>query len=336
MMATETVSGIRKAAILLLSLGEEQAAGVLRHLSRDEVDALTLEIANLRRVDRAQREAVTAEFVQILETEQYLAEGGIDYAKAMLEKAFDTARAGEILHRLTSFLHRRPLEVLRRADAGQVLAFLTGEHPQTIALVLAHMDPTQASMVLSGLEPAVQADVARRIATMGKPAPELVREIEQHLERRLSTLAVDDISVAGGINAIVPILNNSDRSTERQILEHLAELDPALAEEIQNRMFVFENIVQLDDRSVQKVLRHVDSRTLAMALKGTSSEVSNKVFANLSQKAAELLRDDIAVLGPVRIRDVEAAQREVVNVIRQLEDAGEIVIARGERDEFVV
>src|SRR5579875_2803520 len=194
-------SGIKKAAILLLSLGEEQAAAVLRHLSRDEIDAITLEIANLRKVEKNQRDEVAAEFVQMVQTEQYLAEGGIDYARTMLEKAFDVNRADEILHRLTTFLNRRPMEVLRKADPSQVLAFLTGEHPQTIALALAHMDPSQASLVLAGLDPAVQADVARRIATMGKPAPEVVREIEAQMERRFTTISVDEVTVAGGINA---------------------------------------------------------------------------------------------------------------------------------------
>lgn len=330
------VNGTKKAAILLLSMGADEAAEVLRHLRRDEVDALTLEVANLKRVERDLRDEVVGEFVKMVETESFLQEGGIDYARTMLETAFDPGRASEIIHRLTNFLHRRPFEILRRADASQVLSFLVNEHPQTIAVALAHMDPAQASAVMAGLDPAVQGQVARRIATLGKIAPDVVREVEQILERRFSTLAADEVSTLGGINAIVPILNNSDRTTERKILDELEALDPELADEIRNRMFVFENLVQLDDRAVQKVLRHVDSRTLALALKGTSGDVSQKVFANLSQKAAELLKDDIAVLGPVRIRDVEQAQREIVNVIRQLEDQGDIVVSRGERDEFVV
>ena len=330
------VTGTKKAAILLLSMGPDEAAEVLRHLRRDEVDALTLEVANLKRVERDLRDEVVGEFVKMVETESFLQEGGIDYARTMLETAFDPGRASEIIHRLTNFLHRRPFEILRRADASQVLSFLINEHPQTIAVALAHMDPTQASAVMAGLDPGVQGEVARRIATLGKIAPDVVREVEQILERRFSTLAADEVSTLGGINAIVPILNNSDRTTERKILDALEALDPELADEIRNRMFVFENLVQLDDRAVQKVLRHVDSRTLALALKGTSGDVSQKVFANLSQKAAELLKDDIGVLGPVRIRDVEQAQREIVNVIRQLEDQGDIIVTRGERDEFVV
>ena len=330
------VNGTKKAAILLLSMGPDEAAEVLRHLRRDEVDALTLEVANLKRVERGLRDEVVGEFVKMVETESFLQEGGIDYARTMLETAFDSGKASEIIHRLTNFLHRRPFEILRRADASQVLSFLINEHPQTIAVALAHMDPTQASAVMAGLDPGVQGQVARRIATLGKIAPDVVREVEQILERRFSTLAADEVSTLGGINAIVPILNNSDRTTERKILDALEALDPELADEIRNRMFVFENLVQLDDRAVQKVLRHVDSRTLALALKGTSGDVSQKVFANLSQKAAELLKDDIGVLGPVRIRDVEQAQREIVNVIRQLEDQGDIIVTRGERDEFVV
>ncbi len=330
------MSGSRKAAVLLMAVGSQQAATLLRYLRRSEVEAITMEIANLKRVDGQVVDDVVTEFYEMSKAEQQLAEGGIDMARDMLERAFDGPRAQEILQRLTGFLQRRPFEVLRKADPSQVMTLMMNEHPQTIAVVLAYMDPTQASAVLSSLDAELQSDVARRIAVMGRAAPEVIKEIEQLMEKKLTNLAAEEISGAGGINAIVPILNNTDRTSERLILQRLEEFDPELADEIRNRMFVFENIVQIDDRAMQKVLRRVDNKTLSLALKGTPSEVSQKVMRNLSQKAADLLREDIEVLGPVRIRDVEQAQREIVNVIRQLEDQGELVISRGERDDFVV
>lgn len=328
--------GARKAAILLMSLGAQDAADLMRHLRHSEIEQITVEIANIKRVDREIQQDVLNEFYQISRAEVEITEGGIELARDMLERAFDPGRANEILRRLTTFLQRRPFDVLRKADANQIIALILNEHPQTMAVMLAYMDPMQASQVLSALPAEIQSDVARRIALMGRAAPEVIKEIEALLETKLSNMAAEEVSGAGGINAIVPILNNADRTSERQILERLDEFDPELADEIRNRMFVFENIVQIEDKSVQKVLRRVDNKTLAMALKGTAAEVATKVMRNLSQKAAELLKDDIEVLGPVRIRDVEQAQREIVNIIRQLEDQGELVISRGERDDFVV
>lgn len=328
--------GAKKAAILLMSLGAQDAADLMRHLRHSEIEQITVEIANIKRVDREIQQDVLNEFYQISRAEIEITEGGIELARDMLERAFDPGRANEILRRLTTFLQRRPFDVLRKADANQIIALILNEHPQTMAVMLAYMDPMQASQVLSALPAEIQSDVARRIALMGRAAPEVIKEIEALLETKLSNMAAEEVSGAGGINAIVPILNNADRTSERQILERLDEFDPELADEIRNRMFVFENIVQIEDKSVQKVLRRVDNKTLAMALKGTAAEVATKVMRNLSQKAAELLKDDIEVLGPVRIRDVEQAQREIVNIIRQLEDQGELVISRGERDDFVV
>ncbi len=330
------IVGTKKAAILLMSLGAQEAAGILRHMRRDEVEAVTVEIANLRKVDHEQQDDVLQEFYQMSRAEGMLAEGGIERARDLLERAFDGVKANEILHRLTHFLQKRPLDALRKADAAQVLTFIQNEHPQTIALFLAHMDPVQASQVLSALPPDLQTDVARRIALMSRVAPDMVRDLETLVERKLSVMAAEELSGAGGINAIVPILNNTDRSSERLILSRLGEFDPDLAEEIRARMFVFENIVQIEDRAIQKLLRRVDNKILSMALKGAPGEVTQKVMKNLSQKAADLLREDMEVLGPVRIRDVEQAQREIMNIIRQLEDQGEIVIARGEGDDFVV
>ena len=332
----DKVSGSRKAAVLLLSMGADQAAGVLRYMKRSDVEAITVEIAKMRRVDPAFQDEVLSEFYHLSQAERQIAEGGVELAKDMLERAFDNQRATEIMHRLRNFLQKRPFEILRKVGAAQVTALVQDEHPQTIAVILSHTEPALSAAVISALPSDLQGDVARRIALMGRAAPEVIKEVEALIEQKLSDLASDEMSGGGGLNVIVPILNNTERAAERLIMSRLEEQDPELAENIRNRMFVFENIVQLEDRSIQKVLRRVDNKTLAMAMKGTPPEVFNKIMKNLSAKAAELLKDDIEVLGPVRIRDVEQAQREIVNIIRQLEDQGEIIISRGEKDDFVV
>lgn len=328
--------GPKKAAVLLMSLGATDAAALLRHMRRSEVEAITVEIANMRRVDRDVEIDILNEFYHLSQAQREMTQGGIDVARDMLIKAFDSHRADEIMRRLATLLQRRPFEALRKAEASQVLALVLNEHPQTIAVVLAHMDPAQASQVMAQLAPELQSAVTRRIALLGRVAPEVIKEVEALVERKLSQLSAQEVTKAGGINAIVPILNNTDRASERAILNGLEQYDPALAEEIRNRMFVFENLAEIDDRVVQKVLRRVDNKTLALALKGTASEVLDKVMRNLSQKAAAILKEDMDVLGAVRVRDVEQAQREIVNIIRQLEDQGEVVIARGGHDDFVV
>lgn len=333
----EKVAGSRKAAVLLLSMGADEAAGILRFMKRSEVEAITVEIAKLKRVDPSLQDEVLNEFYHLSQADRQIAEGGADLAKEMLERAFDDQRAGEIMHRLRNFLQKRPFEILRKVDASQISLLVQEEHPQTIAVILSYTEPAQSAAVLSALPSELQTDVARRIALMGRPAPEVIKEIEMLIEQKLSDLAADEASGGtGGLNVIVPILNNTERAAERQIMSALEERDPELAESIRNRMFVFENIVQLDDRAIQKVLRRVDNKTLALASKGAAPDVMERLMKNLSQKAAELLRDDIDVLGPVRIRDVEEAQREIVNIIRQLEDAGEIIISRGEKDDFIL
>lgn len=333
----ERVAGSRKAAVLLLSMGAEEAAGILRYMKRSEVEAITVEIAKMKRVDPVLQDEVLNEFYHLSQADRQITEGGADLAKEMLERAFDDQRAGEIMHRLRNFLQKRPFEILRKVDASQITALVQDEHPQTIAVILSHTDPAQSAQVLSALPSDLQTDVARRIALMGRAAPEVIKEIESLIEQKLSDLAADEASGGGGgLNVIVPILNNTERAAERQIMSGLEEQDPELAESIRNRMFVFENILQLDDRAIQKMLRRVDNKTLAMAMKGANPEMSERLMRNLSQKAAELLRDDMDVLGPVRIRDVEQAQRELVNIVRQLEDAGEIIISRGEKDDFIL
>ncbi len=333
----DKAAGARKAAVLLLSMGSEEAAGILRYMKRSDVEAITVEIAKMKRVDPSLQDEVLTEFYHLSQADRQIAEGGADLAKEMLERAFDDQRATEIMHRLRNFLQKRPFEMLRKVDAAQITALVQDEHPQTIAVILSHTEPAQSAAVLSALPADLQTDVARRIALMGRAAPEVIKEVESLIEQKLSDLAADEASGGGGgLNVIVPILNNTERAAERLIMARLEEQDPELAENIRNRMFVFENMVQLEDRYIQKVLRRVDNKTLAMAMKGAVPDITEKIMKNLSQKAAELLKDDIDVLGPVRIRDVEQAQREIVNIIRQLEDQGEIIISRGEKDDFIL
>jgi len=330
------LTGRQKAAILLISLGPDLSAQIFKHLREDEIEQLTFEIANLRKVDNANKDEVINEFHQMCVAKEYISQGGIDYAREVLERALGSQKAIDILNRLTSSLQVRPFDFVRKTDPSQLLNFIQSEHPQTIALIMAYLDPEQASILLSALPPDRQTDVARRIAIMDRTSPDVVKEIERILERKLSSLVAQDYTSAGGVQAVVDVLNRVDRSTEKTIMEALEIQSPELAEEIKARMFVFENIVQLDDRAIQQVLREVDTKDLALALKGASEEVSNKIGRNMSKRAAEMLKEEIEYMGPVRLRDVEEAQQRIVNIIRKLEEAGEIIVARGGGDEIIV
>jgi flagellar motor switch protein FliG len=322
--------------VLLISYGSELSSKILKHLREDEIEDLTLEIANLRRVDVEIKEKVLQEFYEMCLAQNYISTGGIEYAQEMLEKALGSSRAQDILTKLTSSLQIRPFDFARKTEPTQLLNFIQSEHPQTIALVMSYLHPEQAGMILSALPPPQQVEVAKRIATMDRTSPEVLREVESVLEKKLSSFVMQDFTVAGGVESAVAILNRVDRGTEKTIIEALEEDNPELAEEIKKRMFVFENIVTLDDRSIQTVLRQVDMKDLALALKTASEEVANRIFKNISKRAAEMLREDMGLMGPVRLRDVEEAQQKVVNVIRQLDESGEIVIARGGEDEIIV
>lgn len=330
------LDGKTKAAMLLIALGPERSAEIFKHLREEEIEELTLEIANIRTVSPEDKARVLEEFYQICLAQEYIAEGGISYAKDILEKALGAQKAIDVINKLTVSLQVRPFEFIRKADASQLLNFIQGEHPQTIALILAYLKPSQASQVLSALPQDKQCDVARRIALMDRTSPEVINEIERVLEKKLASLVNEDYTTAGGIEAIVEILNSVDRGTEKFIIETLEIEDPELAEVIKSKMFVFEDIVTLDSRSIQRVLREVDNNQLAIALKGTSEEVQKVIFANMSKRMAEMIKEDMEFMGPVRIRDVEEAQQQIVNIIRKLEDAGEIVISRGGGDEIIV
>src|SRR5690554_657027 len=330
------LTGRQKTAVLLISLGSEVSAEVLKHLDKDDIEDVALEIANMRRVEPEIKEAVLEEFYELCLAQNYLAIGGIDYAKEMLEKALGPAKASGIIDKLISSLQIRPFDFARKTEPSQLFNFIQNEHPQTIALIMSYLHPEQAGAILSALPATQQVEVARRIATMDRTSPEVLKEIESVLEKRLSSFVLQDINVADDVETAVAILNRVDRGTEKTIIESLEEEDPELAEEIKKRMFVFENIVTMDDRSIQRVLREVDLKDLALALKTASEDVTNRIFKNISKRAVEMLKEDMSLMGPVRLRDVEEAQQKIVNIIRQLDESGEIIIARGGEDEIVV
>ncbi len=332
----QELTGRQKSAIFLVSLGSDVSAQIFRHLREDEIESLTFEIARLDKIEPEDKDAVLQEFQEMMMAQEFITTGGVDYARDVLERALGTQKAIDIVNRLTSSLQVRPFDFIRRTDPSHLLHFIQGEYPQTIALILAYLEPQKAATILSGLPHQMQADVAKRIAQMDRTSPDVIREVERVLERKLSTLASEDFTSAGGIDAIVEVLNNVDRGTEKIIIEALEEEDPELAEEIKKRMFVFEDIVLLDDRSIQKVLREVDTQDLAKALKGVDQDVQEKIFRNMSKRASSLLREDMDFMGPVRLRDVEESQQKIVNIIRKLEDAGDIIVARAGEEELVV
>ena len=333
---TENVSGLQKAAILLIALGPERSANVFKHLKEDEIEELTLEIANTRNITPKVKDAVISEFYQVCLAQQYIAEGGINYAKEVLEKSFGADRAMDVIGKLTASLQVKPFEFIRKTDASQLLNFIQDEHPQTIALILSYLSAAQSALILSALPPDRQADVAKRIAIMDRTSPEVIKEVEKVLESKLSSLVNQDYTIIGGVDAVVEILNTVDRGIEKHIMETLEIEEPELADEIRKKMFVFEDILLLDDRAIQRVLRDVDNGDLATALKGSNEEVQNAIFNNLSKRLAAMIKEDMEFMGPVRMKDVEEAQQKIVNVIRKLEDSAEIVISRGGGDEIVV
>ena len=336
MAKNEEFTGLQKAAILLITLGPERSADIFKHLKEDEIEELTLEIANTRSISPQVKEDVLNEFYQICLAQQYIAEGGIGYAKELLDKALGADKAQEVISKLTASLQVRPFEFVRKTDPSQLLNFIQDEHPQTIAMFLSYLTAPQASMVLGALPPEKQADVAKRIAMMDRTSPDVIKEVERVLERKLSSLVNQDYTIVGGVDAIVSILNAVDRSTEKHIMESLEIEEPELADEIRKKMFVFEDILLLDDRAIQRVLRDVDNADLGVALKAANEEVQNVIFKNLSKRLAAMIKEDMEFMGPVRMKDVEEAQQKIVSVIRKLEDAGEIVISRGGGDEIVV
>ncbi|MGD6842023.1 flagellar motor switch protein FliG [Bacillus infantis] len=330
------LTGKQKAAILLISLGPDVAASVYKHLSEEEVEKLTLEISGVRTVESQSKESILEEFHNIALAQDYISQGGIGYAKTVLEKALGQDQASIIINRLTSSLQVRPFDFARKADPAQILNFIQNEHPQTISLILSYLDSAQAGQILSELPQEMQADIARRIAVMDSTSPEIINEVEQILERKLSATVTQDYTQTGGIEAVVDVLNGVDRATERTILDALEIQDPELAEEIKKRMFVFEDIVTLDSRAIQRVIRDCESEDLMLALKVSSDDVKDIVFKNMSTRMVETFKEEMEFMGPVRLRDVEEAQSRIVAIIRRLEETGEIVVARGGGDDIIV
>lgn len=332
----EKISGVQKAAILLITLGPEKSSTIFKHLKEEEIEELTLEIANTRSVTPQLKEEVIEEFYQVCLAQQYIAEGGISYAKELLEKALGSEKAMSVIGKLTASLQVKPFEFVRKTDPAQLLNFIQDEHPQTIALILSYLAPSQSALIISALPPNRQADVAKRIAVMDRTSPEVIKEVEKVLESKLSSLVNQDYTIIGGVDAVVDILNTVDRGTEKHIMETLEIEEPELADEIRKKMFVFEDILLLDDRAIQRVLRDVDNNDLGLALKGANEQVQTAIFNNMSKRLAVMIKEDMEFMGPVRMKDVEEAQQKIVNIIRKLEDSGEIVISRGGGDEIVV
>jgi len=330
------LKGKEKAAILLIALGPERSAQIFKHLKEEEIETLTLEIANTNLIMPDIKEAVMQEFYQICVAQQYITEGGISHAKQILERALGESKAFEIISKLTVALKARPFDFIKKADASQILTFIQNEHPQAIALILSYLNPQKASQILVELGPEKQADVAKRIATMDRTSPDVIKEIEKALEKKLSSLMLEDYSEVGGIDSVVDILASVNRDTEKNILEILEAEDTELAEEIRNKMFVFDDIINMDNRSIQVVLRQgIDNRDLAIALKGAIDEVQKLILSNMSKRLAEMIKEEMDFMGPVRKSDVEEAQQKIVAIIRRLQDANEIVVSRGGGDDMV-
>lgn len=335
MAESQEIKGRKKAAILLVLLGQEKAAPIYKYLDEQMIEILTLEIASVRRIDPGHREAVLKETQEIIMAREFLDRGGVSYARELLEQSMGEDKAEDLLRKLTSNLQAKPFDFLRASDPIQILSFLQGEHPQMITLILSFLPPDRAAAILGGLSNAEQAEVALRIAKMDRITPDVLRDTEKELEKKFSAVVGGDFSVTGGVDAVVQIINKAGRKTEKNILEILDEKEPELAEEIRKKLFTFEDIVKVDDRSLQKALRDIDNKELAMALKGISEDMREKFYRNMSGNAVEILKEEMEYMGPVRLRDVEESQQKVVDRIRALEEAGEIVLG-GSGDDIVI
>lgn len=335
----DELPGRMKAAIFLACLGKDKAGKVMSAMSNHEVESMTLNLSGIDSIESDVRASILEQFYHMAVANKVVTQGGIDYARSLLETAFGSERTVEILSKLQSSLHDVPFDFLTRADPGQIVTFIQDEHPQTISLILAHLQPATAAMVLSALEPEVQSEVVLRIATMERTPPEVVREVERVLERKMAAVFSQGFTFAGGVKEVAEILNSIERSAEKAIMGDIEERDPELAEEIAKLMFTFDDLINVDDSGIQKSLREIDSKDLAMALKGSNDAVREKVFKNMSERARGMIQEEMEYMGPVRMRNVEEAQQKIVAAIRQLEEAGELIIqgrGGGSDDEIVV
>ena len=335
-MSDYSLTSKEKAAVLLITLGKEYSATLYKHLSEEEISDMTLSITTTRRVEPEIREQIVDEFYDMCLAQKFITEGGIDFAREILEKAMGPDRAEEMIRKLSSSLQVRPFDFIRKVDSNQILNVIHNEHPQIIALVLSYIEPRQAAQIIASLPSDRQTEIISRISKMGSSSAEYVKEAERILERKVTSMGYTDNIVVGGIDTIVDIVNALDRSSEKNILESLDVSDSELADEIRKRLFVFEDIAKLNNVTVQRVLREINNTDLAVALKMATEDVTKTIFNNISKRLQEMIKDDMEVMGPVRVRDVEEAQQRIVNVIRKLEDDGEIIIARGEGDELIV
>ncbi len=332
-LAFENLTGRQKAAILLLAIGKTAASAVMKQMAPREVESVMLEIADLGNVPNDVIESVVAEFYENTLGKRRVQAGGVDYARQVLTQTFGTEAGEEFLGRVQESIQSRSFRVLKQLDASQLISFLRDEHPQTIALVLVHLTPKQAAVVLSGIPEEMQGDVARRMARIGPTAPGAIKKIEDQLEKHVSAIHLSS-TATGGPQAVVDVLHQVDRATEEGILESIAEDDPDLAEEIRNLMFVFEDVVKLDDRAIRELLKEVETKELGLAMKGASDEIKEKVFSNMSKRAKEGILEDMEFMGPVRLADVDGAQKGILMILRRLEEEGTVVLSGGE-DSFV-
>lgn len=330
------LSGEQKAAILLISLGPDISSEVFKELKEEHVEQVALQIANYKKVSPAERDSVMEETYQLSMAEEYISAGGVDYAREVLERALGEQRAIEIINRLQGALQMTPFDFIKRTDPQQLLNFIQNEHPQTISLILAHLNSEHAATILGALPSEIQVDVAQRIAVMERATPDIIMEIEKVLERNIASVFTQEMTAAGGVRAVAEMLNRVDRSTEKAIMEKLEETNPDLADEIKRLMFVFDDVLLIDDKSIQRILREVDQKDLILALKGAGEEVKAKILKNMSQRARALILEEMEVMGPTRLKNTEEAQQKIVNTIRQLEEMGEIVVARGGEEEVFV
>ena len=335
MQKVKRLTGVKKTAIFFLGLGPTLSAKVLKYFNDEEIETISAEIANTTRVDQETLDEVLGEFAAVHQARQYILKGGYDSAKEILERALGPQKAAEVLRRLKETSKVKPFAFVRNADAKQLVALISQEHPQTIAFILSYLDSAQAAMVISELPQGIQSDIARRIAVMDRTSPQILKGVETVMRDRLSTIFQQDFTAAGGIPTVVEILNQVDRGTEKLILEELEKEDAQLAEMIRQQMFIFEDIVNLDNSSIQRVLRELENDDIALALKGASDEVKNRIMKNISKRAGEILKENMDYMGPVRLRDVEEAQQKVVMVIRRLDESGEIIISRGGDDVII-
>ncbi len=330
------LTNIQKAAALLVLMGAEKAAKVMKKLSEEEVETLTLEIANLEKLDDKAKRQILDEFFELMKAKEYIREGGIDFAKQLLEEAFGAEKAIQIVENLVTNLQVKPFDFLKKIDVVQITNVLQSEHPQTIALILSYLPPATAAQVISSLPEDLQVEVVRRISVMDRATPDIVREVENRIKDRITAFASQPFSQVGGIEFAAEIMNSIDRTVSKQIFDKLSTIDPRLSEEIRQKMFVFEDINKLDDRTIQRILREVDTKDLTLALKGASDEVKEKILSNMSKRARKMIEEELEYMGPVRVRDVNEAQQRIVAIIRKLEEAGEIVIGGGGGEELIV